>query len=394
MKQKLDNSVVQQTVEQQKTVNQKDENGNTPLHHAVLNGSTIQYVDNTYEPNFVLIEKLFSLGADPKTKNSQGLHPWALMNIEAWRFINELQYEDPIYAFKDKIRTYRKRYFELMLKYQPTFENILFFFENREIKNDIEHWVFLTVNVQELSQECLRSLVSWCEKGIKIFDEKIKPCTDGTLDKSAVPICFRYAIDDIKTLLSRCQKELLLFEKYNYLDEKAFKEVLKKIVDSSKSKRATILTALCQNQILQGYLDPIIVQLNELPIEQELKQKVRQFNEELQEWLKSSDPQLLDLTDAGKKFTESLFDELDEVFLRPQVDLDMKIATSTPKWTFPKPDDLIKAQYGNVLNQICTFDRNRLKKIKKEEEDTSCSTHSNSSSSSSSISTWTTCKNN
>ena len=395
MKQKLSVSEISEI-----NVNQKDENGNTPLHYAVLNSSTIQYVDNTHEPDFALIEKLFSLGADPKITNHEGLHAGVLMNHRAYHLTPDFipGHTDRIWEFQKKMGDHRKKYYELVLKYQPTFENIQFFIESQFEPSEIsgEKWIFSKINVQELSQDCLQSLISWCQKGIKIFNEKVKPCAvyPGSFDKSKVPNYLAYSMDDVKTLLSNCQKELLFLKKFNYFNETAFQKVLQKIVNPSKPVRATILAALSQSKTLQGYFDSIVVQLNELPIEKELKQKIRQLNEELQEWLQPNCSQFLSLNENGEEFINALFNELYETFHAHEAHFDMQTVTSntTSRWTSTshQPVDLTShcEKYKSVLSQISTFDRNKLNKTEKQ-EDTSQATHSSSSSNSSSSSSST-----
>ncbi len=335
-------------------VNQQDQQGNTALHRALLNGSSLGYVQT--EPDFASIEIFLANGGDVKLKNFSELTADQLLHPH--KFQTEVYDDDGAWKFGDRIISYRKKYFNLVMKYQPTFENIKFFFESG-VTNYCQTENCLEIKVFELSQDCLENLVLWCKKGIEIFDQTAKPSTifEGSLDKSAVPshLC---DIKLIKKLLQSCETELYCLKQYPYLTE-----IVEKIL--APCYREAILTAFMQEEDIKYAFDLLLAQLEQLPLNDELKAKIRVLDNELKERIQKNYPQYTSLNEEGKSFIFALFDKLKEILCERQAQLDIQKATSSKLWQNTITNSLVERfnahksehqkSYSSVLSQLTAY---------------------------------------
>ncbi len=332
-----------------KSVNQQDEYRNTALHYAALNRST-SWDKNI--PDFEKIEELLSLSADITLQNHNGLTAGNLI-------FGDGDYAKKTGYLSDKdilsYVEYKHTYTNLVIKYQPTFKNICCLLESK-----VAHPT--TIPVCELSQDCLENLIIWCQKGVKLYENRRIKNSVG-YDISNVPKHLRH-IDDVIALEKRCKKELEQLQKYAYLNTISLEKVLTKIIDPCY--RDAIMTTLMQDKAIKSLFDAVMMQLDELPLSDELKENLQQLNKKLEKKIGKNHPQLICLNEEGKKLVDSLFQELYETFHVPNMELeiesDVKEVMTSTRWKNDEHDFFIecsekykpkhKQRYQPVLSQI------------------------------------------
>lgn len=336
-------SIEKVTILNEKTVNQQDENGNTLLHHAALNGST-SYCK--IAPNFEEIEKLLSLGVDITLKNKFGLTAGDLIfgNGDDSKRDNRLNGE-VITAFCK----HTARYSKLVMNYQPTFENIKCLLES-----EVLH--YSNISVSELSQDCLEKLIIWCQQGQKTYKDTVIVTEDGRYIEKNVPkhLCFI----SFESLKETFRKELELLQKYPNLNQ-ALEQILR------ADYREGILIALMQDKEIKAHFDMLFAQLKQLPIAEELKSGIQTLNKELQDKISKNYPYFVCLNEQGKTLIDSLFGELYETLFERQLHLDAQKATCSNRWKNTHADFLIErfnkhqskhqTMYQPVLTQFTNY---------------------------------------
>ncbi len=323
-------------------INQQDKRGNTALHRAVLNGGR-SYV--SVVPDFKTIEVLLSKGADIQVKNNFGFTPDKL--IFALSDQKPLEEGFAIYN-REKICKLEEQYFNSVLNYQPTFENIRFFLEQGSK-------YLYQILVSQLSQDCLEKLASWCKEGLKIYKEKIKPVPNEpnifSLNDIPKHLTNRMQLEE---LLKDCQNELDLLKDYPRLNQ-----TIEKII--APCYREAVLTALMQDNNIKVYFSGLTDQLDQLSLSKELKQGVNKLSNDLNERVKLNYPQLTCLNDEGKEFIYSLFNELIENVFERGVEIDTQLASQS-KWSDQIANGKVK-QMVERYNEPKTEHENCFKKV-------------------------------
>jgi hypothetical protein len=138
-------------------INHKDEHGNTLLHYAVLNNSSDK---ERKVPNFNEIEALLKLGADPLIKNNLYFCAHRLAYANGWQDnislynSNGLALSSPPPPFINESIVHQKQIAELVMKYQPTAENIKVFFLEYLIDS-------FSIPYRKIPEEDLKDLIKW-----------------------------------------------------------------------------------------------------------------------------------------------------------------------------------------------------------------------------------------
>lgn len=280
-------------------INKQDPNGNTALHHAVVNGPHGYYL---VEPNWEKVIQLLEDGIDVSIKNHDG---HAAHNLIYGTDDCEKPNKETSWKYTNKIMALKTKYFGLIAKHQPNFNSILFIMLHRH---------FDCINPGGLSQDCLEKIVYWCEQGIRVIENK--PPKKDRLRRKLIPETDwqtflednhgSYLTETLKNVQLRCQNELKNLKKFPSLLETVVKLV------HPHNQEAIILSLLTNNRAKIHLLE-FFSQTNQLPISEQHKEQIKSLEKKYlkkKAQIESGYPLLTMLNEDGQKKVANLIDDV------------------------------------------------------------------------------------